>query len=154
MSASGPMTENAPTLTSGARRAPAETIAVGWTPAIELYLNVAHSRHELRLGDQLVADARLGGELVDTPHDVELDRLEHQLIAREHRSLESRVIDAREEQQRFGVMALAARDIGEDGRDLRHRFDHEHARHHRVAGKVTLEERLDRKSTRLNSSHS
>src|SRR6266568_3837801 len=121
MSASGPMRENAPTLTSGARRAPAETIAVGWTPAIELR-DVAHSRHELRLGDQLVADARLGGELEDTPHHVELDRLEHQLIAREHRSLESRVIDAREEQQRFGVMALAARDIGEDGRDLRHRF--------------------------------
>src|SRR2546422_1006083 len=116
------MMENAPMLTSDARRAPAETIAVGWTLAIararRLNLDVADSGHELRLRDQLVAHTCLGRELEDASHDVQLDGLEDELVAGEYRSLESRVVDAGEEQQRSLVMTLAARHVGKDRRDL------------------------------------
>src|SRR6266566_8912189 len=142
-STSGPITAKGPTRTSGARRAPAATTAAGWTLAIlELRLHVAHGRHELRLRYELAADTRFGRELEHAAHDVELHRLQHELIAEEHRPLEARVVDASEEKQRLGVVALAARHVGEDRRHLRHRLDDEHARHDRVAGKVALKKRL------------
>src|SRR6266404_5031102 len=103
-STSAPITAKGPTRTSGARRAPAATTAVGWTLAmLELRPYVAHGRHELRLRYELAADARLGRELEHAAHDVELPRLEHELIAGEHRPLETRVVNAGKEEQRFFV---------------------------------------------------
>src|SRR5256712_7317848 len=142
-STSGPITAKGPTRTSGARRAPAATTAVGWTLAmLELRLYVAHGRHELRLRHELGADARPGRELEHAAHDIQLYRFEDQLVPGKHWPLETGIVDAGEEEQRFGVVALAARHVGEDRRHLRHRLDDEHARHHRIAGKVALEKRL------------
>src|SRR6266566_4138583 len=70
-STSGPITVNGPTRTSGARRAPAATSAVGWTVMRNLGPNVAHGSHQLRFGDELAADARLGGKLEYAADDVE-----------------------------------------------------------------------------------
>src|ERR1700674_5111442 len=68
-STSGAITLNGPTRTSGARRAPAATRAVGWTCS-NLSLGVAHCGHEHGLRNELVTDARLGGELEHAAHDV------------------------------------------------------------------------------------
>src|SRR6266545_1725043 len=114
-----------------------------WDPfrgSLRLY--VAHGCHELRLRYELAAYARLGRELEHPAHDVELYRLQDELIAGKHRPLEARIVYAGEEKKRFGVVAFTARHVGKDRRHLRHRLDDEHARHHRVAGKVALEKRL------------
>src|SRR5207248_2511307 len=121
------------------------TIAVGWTLAMNasvLDLDVADRSHELRFRHELFAHGRLGRELEHASHDVELDRLEHELVAREHRTLEAGVVDAREEEQRALVVTFSPHHVGEDCRYLRHRFDDQHAREHRVTRKVALEEGL------------
>ena len=64
-----------------------------------LRLHVAHGRHEPRLRDELAADARPGRELEHAAHDIELYRLEDQLVAGKHRPLEASIVDAGEEEQ-------------------------------------------------------
>src|SRR5437879_9558183 len=56
-----------------------------------LRLHVAYGRHEPRLRDELAADARPGRELEHAAHDVELYRLEDELVAGKHRPLEARI---------------------------------------------------------------
>ena len=67
--------------------------------------------------------------------------LDDQLIARDDRTLEARIVDASEVIQRIGIRAIvAARIRQQQRRGLRHSFEHQHARHDRPVREMPPEE--------------
>ena len=70
----------------------------------------------------------------------ELD-LEVDDVARHHRLAEAGLVDRHEEHQ-FAGMGIAEMIEHQGARGLGHGLDQQHARHHRLAGKMALEERL------------
>jgi len=66
--------------------------------------------------------------------------LQAELIAGNHRAAEARLVDATEEEELAVAVLEAAQE--EHRAALRHRFHDQHARHHRRAGEVALEELL------------
>ncbi len=69
-------------------------------------------------------------------------RRQDELIAGHDRTAKARLVDADEVHAGIGVGDHVGADVGQQPRHLRERFDDEHARHHRPAGKVTGEVRL------------
>ncbi len=70
--------------------------------------------------------------------------LQQQLVARQHRAPETRLVDAREVELRILVRVDAGRDETQDARRLRQCFEDDHARHDRAAREVPREELLVR----------
>ncbi len=94
----------------------------------------------LRCG--FAVDLRLALEEAHVAHRALLLNFEAQLIARHDDAVEARVVDL-DEIEDAGVLSLRRRrKLDEHAAGLRHRFDDEHARHHRMAWEVALEELL------------
>src|SRR5438094_1382302 len=136
-----PITAYGPMLTDAASSAFASTMAVGWTCAIGSG-HLAHRAHQLGLGSEFLADQRAALELEDAGLHA-LDRhVEDQLVARLHRPLEARAIDAGEVVDGV-VVEVYAHDLErEQRRSLRQCLEHQYARHHRALGEVSGEERF------------
>src|ERR1700686_591831 len=103
---------------------------------------VAQRGKQLRLGNQLVTDARPHRELADAADHAKLGRLEHELIAGKYLTLEPRVIDTCEKDERLVVRSAPQRLIDQNHRYLRQRLDDKHPRHHRVAWKMSRKKRF------------
>src|SRR6478735_8639610 len=140
----GPITEYGPTLTPASSSALGSTSAVGWTLAMPRCASgdAAHRAHQVGLAGDLVADAGPGGELVDAGAGAVEGDLQRQLVARFHRPLEARVVDADEIDDRVLVEAGADRRKRQQRGRLRQRLEHQHARHHRAVREVADEVRL------------
>src|ERR1700719_1814178 len=103
---------------------------------------VAQRAKQLRLRNQRVTDARPHRELADTAYQPKLGRLEHELVAGKYLTLEPRVIDTCEKDERLVVRSSAQRLIDQNHRYLRQRLDNKDPRHHRVAWKMSLKKRF------------
>src|SRR6185437_11559804 len=97
---------------------------------------LAQRAEELGLADDGVADLRDGVELADAA------ALAAQRVARDHRLLEARAVDAHEVVDPAPVVLVSEALEGEHRRGLRHRLHDEDAGHHRVVREVPREERL------------
>src|ERR1700681_3756207 len=103
---------------------------------------VAQRGKQFRFGNQRVADARPHRELPDAADQPKLGRLEHELVAGKYLTLEPRVIDTCEKDERLVVRTAAQRLVDQDHRYLRQRLDDKDTRHHRVAWKMSLKKRF------------
>src|SRR5689334_20920502 len=123
-----------PTLTDSSSCAPDSTIAVGWICAMEQdrlrrsAFDAAHRAHQLCLDRGRAVDDRLGVELDDAAARALELRMQHQLVARLDRALEARAVDADEIEHVLLVRHHAGLVEREDGRCLRERLQHHHAR--------------------------
>src|SRR6478609_5770867 len=104
--------------------------------------HAAHRAHQLGLAGGFVADTGLRRELVDAGAGAVERDFQHQLVARLHRPLEARAVDAHEVDDRIGIEAGAHGGKGQQRRGLGQRLEHQHARHHRPVREVADEERL------------
>src|ERR1700694_3995985 len=98
---------------------------------------VAQRGKQLRLGNELVTAARPPRALAAPANQPKLGRLEHELIAGKYLTLEPRVIDTCEKDERLVVRSAPQRLIDQNHRYLRQRLDAKNPRHHRVAWKMS-----------------
>src|SRR5690606_39168208 len=144
ISTSGPMMVNAPTLTPLPSRADGSITAVGctWPPAS---MSGNHLRaQDLRAGHLPAVHAcgaGIQGHVADLAADL---HVQVQPVTRDHHAGEPRLVDLDQVgHPAAGVSAGAAAEVAEDAAGLGQRFDHQYPRHHRLRGKVALEEPLD-----------
>ena len=96
--------------------------------------------HQRRFGDDLAVDRSRALHLGDRVFQAQQLHFNAQLIAWHDRPAKARFFDGREEHH---LAARVRSDItDQDASYLRHRFDNQHARHNRIAGKVAYEMRL------------
>ena len=123
-----------PTVVPAPMTAAGSTLAVGWIDDA-----VALERHHQRgFGDHLIVDQRLAGDagdraaLGDQPHRQADPVAGHDLAA------ELDAVDAAQRGPRLERLAVAVEQ--QDRRGLGQRLEHQHARHHRLAREMALEE--------------
>src|SRR5688572_30438762 len=144
-----PITENGPTSTSAASRAPRCTSALGWIFPVmrgSFVIDRLDRAQDGGFRHGLPGDARHAAEAADAAQRALEDHLDLELVARHHRFLEARVVDADVVVHRALALlggALAAEH--HHPRRLRHRLQDQHAGHDRPARKMALEMRLVRR---------
>src|SRR5258706_5305204 len=142
----GPMTLYGPTSTSRSSSARGSTRAVSW-----ILVMLPASPRTLIHGDLHRRDFRLRrdfsidlGDALHFPErsaPLEARELEPELVAGLDGPLEFHLVQAGQNEDILAV-AAAPRDISENRRDLGHRLADQHARHHRMVGKMALKKTL------------
>ena len=119
------------------------TTAVAWMLAMLARLTSRRSRRSTSASaTRLPSTMRLRAEAPDAAAIAHLLDVVIDGVARDHRPAEPRFVDGHEIDERRLLELRRSMPHAERAGRLRHAFDEEHARHHRVAGKVPLEIRL------------
>lgn len=106
--------------------------------AIPVGGEILHGEGHFGFADDVVVDAGDGLDADGVAAGAFGGGLDDDLVAGDDHAAELGVFDAEEEGLFLGLFAFGA--DGEDGADLGHGFEDEHAGHHRVARPVALEE--------------
>src|ERR1041384_5887999 len=96
--------------------------------------------HDFSVSRELPFDLRLTTHALHARADAQRGNFKHQSVTRNNRTPKTRFFNAGKQHE----LLVAVLDLTQSQHraDLGQRFDHEHARHHRRAGKVALEIRL------------
>jgi len=103
-------------------------------------LSIGDDAHQFRISTELAVNLGFTPHALNARAEAERRDFQNESVTRNDRPPKARFFDAREEHQ----LLIAIGDLaeGKDGAALRQRFDHQHARHHGRAWKVSLEKRL------------
>src|SRR5690554_141528 len=141
ISTPGPTRVKAPILTPSPRLADGSTLAVGCTCAADAMSGRDLRAQDLRAGHLPAVHAR-GAGVQGHVADLAPDRhFQVQPVAGHDHAREPGLVHLDQVGNAPGQVLRPAQ-VAEDAAGLRDRLDHQHARHHRLPGEVTLEERL------------
>src|SRR6478609_9371848 len=137
-STSGPITQNGPISTFGPSIALGSTAAVAWMFAMLAWLGLYDHGADLGFGDEVAVDLRLRAKAPDAAAIAHLLNVIADGVARHHGAPEARLVDCHEINERRLFKLLDVTHAERAG-GLRHAFNEENARHHRIAREVPLE---------------